>query len=276
MNIDSASYMGEPFAKVKQAFESTYECMGITCADVGGLWLAEDYHEGAAPCYEKIVGYEPHTDVVPHSMIDLDQKEFETHLKVPNYALAKDIYMKGGNSGGKAVMTVGALAAAAAKGAEVKQGAVAVGKMKSAAAAGDTSITVSYKSMCKDGGASTKDLSGCFTVAGGDITIGGNSAGAPTAVTNKYRTLMGFSSNDNKLKGEPFFEDYVKYYDSTDGDYAHKRVMDALDQTGICAACDDDARVQIAKKTSAYMNVWMYVIHEFEDAIADCNMGCIL
>jgi Notch-like protein len=33
--------------------------------------------------------------------------------------------------------------------------------------------------------------------------------------------------------------------------------------------------VQIAKKTSNYMNVWMYVIREFEDAIDDCQAGCI-
>jgi hypothetical protein len=51
--------------------------------------------------------------------------------------------------------------------------------------------------------------------------------------------------------------------------------MAALDKTGICSACDDDARVQIAKKTSNYMNVWMYVIREFEDAIDDCKAGCI-
>jgi len=53
--------------------------------------------------------------------------------------------------------------------------------------------------------------------------------------------------------------------------------MDALTTppTGICSACDDAARVQIAKKTSAYMNVWMYVVREFEDAIDDCKAGCI-
>jgi len=59
------------------------------------------------------------------------------------------------------------------------------------------------------------------------------------------------------------------------GDYANQRVLAALDKTGICSSCDDAARVQIAKKTSAYMNVWMYVIREFEDAIEDCNEGCI-
>jgi hypothetical protein len=32
--------------------QNNYECLGITCADVGGLWFAssDDYYEGAAPC----------------------------------------------------------------------------------------------------------------------------------------------------------------------------------------------------------------------------------
>ena len=36
-----------------------------------------------------------------------------------------------------------------------------------------------------------------------------------------------------------------------------------------------DIRVQAIKKGTAYMNVWMYVIREFEDAIDDCENGCI-
>merc|ERR1719364_295397 len=199
----------------------------------------------------------------------------ETHLKVPDYAKTKAIYTLGGNSGAKAEITVSALAADAAKGAEVKQGTVAVGKMKSAASAGATAITVSYtSSVCKEGGLDTKDVSGCFTVGGGAITIGGVDIGVPTAVSNKYRTLAGFSTAaEKKMTGQEYFDIYKAYFGP--GDYAHQRVMAALDKTGICGACDDDARVQIAKKTSAYMNVWMYVIREFEDAIADCKAGCI-
>merc|ERR1712118_419048 len=199
----------------------------------------------------------------------------ETHLKVPDYAKTKAIYTLGGNSGAKAEITVSALAADAAKGAAVKQGTVAVGKMKSAASAGATAITVSYtSSVCKEGGLDTKDVSGCFTVGGGAISIDGVDIGAPTAVTNAYRTLSGFSTAaDAKMTGQEYFDIYKAYYKV--GDYAHVRVMAALDKTGICSACDDAARVQIAKKTSAYVNVWMYVIREFEDAIDDCKAGCI-
>jgi hypothetical protein len=37
---------------VKLAFESTYAALGISCADVGGLWDvgAGAYHPGMAPC----------------------------------------------------------------------------------------------------------------------------------------------------------------------------------------------------------------------------------
>merc|ERR1719355_452275 len=224
--------------------------------------------------YASIAGYAPGSDVTQHNMLDLDQAEFETHLKVPDYTKANAIYTLGGNSGAKAEITVSALPGDAAKGEEVKQGTVGIGKLKSAASAGATMITVSYSSVCKEGGLDTKDVSGCFTVGGGAITVGGVDIGDPTAVVNKYRTLQGFSTAaEKKMTGQEYFDIYKAYFGV--GDYAHVRVMAALDKTGICSACDDAARVQIAKKTSAYMNVWMYVIREFEDAIDDCVAGCI-
>merc|ERR1719387_748621 len=104
--------------------------------------------------------------------------------------------------------------------------------------------------------------------------IAGLDVGAPTAVTNKYRTLAGFSTAaEAKMTGQEYFDQYKAYYKV--GDYAHQRVMAGLDKTGICSACDDAARIEIVKKTSAYMNVWMYVIREFEDAIDDCKSNCI-
>merc|ERR1719271_931246 len=246
----------------------------MTCGHIGGLILTgTEYYEGFESCV--IAGYVPGSDVKQHNMLDLDQAEMETHLKVPDFEKAKAIYLNGGNSGAKAEMTVSALAADAAKGAEVKQGTVAVGKMKSAASAGATTITVSYtSSVCKEGGLDTKDVSGCFTVGGGAITIGGVDIGAPTAVSNRYRTLAGFSTAaEKKMTGQEYFDIYKAYFGV--GDYANQRVLAGLDKTGICKACDDAAAVQIAKKTSAYMNVWMYVVREFEDAIADCKAGCI-
>jgi hypothetical protein len=51
MKIDSAAPMGSGHTAVKDAFESTYSCLGITCADMGGLEESEGkYHVGAEPC----------------------------------------------------------------------------------------------------------------------------------------------------------------------------------------------------------------------------------
>ena len=38
----------------------------------------------------------------------------------------------------------------------------------------------------------------------------------------------------------------------------------------------DAARIDLAKKTSVYVVAWMYVIHELEDAVADCLGGDVL
>jgi len=48
MRIGNAS--PTDFPAVKRAFENTYRCMGITCADIGGLTDGEAYLPKAAPC----------------------------------------------------------------------------------------------------------------------------------------------------------------------------------------------------------------------------------
>merc|ERR1719310_1692650 len=215
-----------------------------------------------------------------------------------DYAKAKNIYEHGGNSGGYAEITLATgLAAAAAKGKAVSQGGK-TGTLKSAAAAGATMIKVSYPtpSTCKDGGytanadGANSDTSlhaittGCFTVAGGAITVDGTDVGVPAAngVVNKYRTLKGFSTQAQaKMQSWGTYQIYKGYYNEFD--YAHQYVMDALGYsgsgtgaagTGIFANQGDNGRTQGVKKGSAYMNVWMYVIHEIEDAISDCTSAC--
>jgi hypothetical protein len=44
---------GTDFALVKSSLEKHYECLGITCKDIGGLWDAKShsYFEGAEPCH---------------------------------------------------------------------------------------------------------------------------------------------------------------------------------------------------------------------------------
>jgi hypothetical protein len=51
MLYTAATPMGSGFAAVKAAFESVYDCLGMTCEDVGGLILTGNaYHPGAEPC----------------------------------------------------------------------------------------------------------------------------------------------------------------------------------------------------------------------------------
>jgi len=248
----------------------------------------------------QIVGYDSGSDVRQHSYIDLDQKDMEKYLgSTPkDYEKAKNIYSLGGNSGGYAEITLTTgLAGAHAKGVVVSQG-TKTGTLKSAAAAGATMIKVSYPtpSTCKDGGytanadGANSDTSlhaittGCFTVAGGAITVDGTDVGVPAAngVVNKYRTLKGFSTQAQaKMQNWGTYQIYKAYYNEFD--YAHQYVLDALGYsgngdgtagTGIFAGQGDNGRTQGVKKGSAYMNVWMYVIHEIEDAIMDCENDC--
>ena len=98
-------------------------------------------------------------------------------------------------------------------------------------------------------------------------------AGKNSKKSNSTRTLRGFSTEaESKMKGEGYFELYKKYW-SSQGAYADKFVSDALNNRGDFLGADEIFRVECANKGSQYQNVWMYVIHEMEDAIDDCFRG---
>jgi hypothetical protein len=104
------------------------------------------------------------------------------------------------------------------------------------------------------------------------------------------RTLAGFSTGAGKKMrtscvGCPY-EDFMKFYNYYGvDDYGDRYVTAALDGTKVSfpgpasdtdfSVADNEMRVQCTKKGTAYMNVWMYVIREFEDAIDDCKSSCI-
>merc|ERR1719359_1890039 len=320
--------------QVKTAFENNYACLGITCADIGGLYgdLAEGqpghdgrrlseksmgYFEGAEPCsdsvtltageYDQIAGYEPGSQVTDHAAIDQDQQAMESYLKLPNFPAAKNIYKLGGFSKSYAELTVPATPRAISKGAPMYATSLTGGAV--AGKAGDSQDTYSN---CKAGGLlgtlmdpvatyaySGADTSGCVDVtktvlvtvdSGGGRTVL-KDVGA-TAIKHKNgRTLAGFSTGAGKkmLKSgneKRDYDDFMKfkaYYGVND--YADHWVTKALDGaktefTGSASntdfsVADDAMRVQVIKKGTAYMNVWMYVIREFEDAIDDCDNSCI-
>ena len=88
---------------MKNAFEETYPCLGITCAQVGALVSSDEtlLDPAAAACtLEPIAGYIPGSDVVQHNRIDLDQAAMESALGTYDWTTATSHYSVGGNSMG--------------------------------------------------------------------------------------------------------------------------------------------------------------------------------
>ena len=124
------------------------------------------------------------------------------------------------------------------------------------------------------------------TLSAGDWTVatqwysnGGNSL--------SESTLQGFSTSAKKKMydcpiGCPY-KTYSKFYDYYgDYDYADKWVSAALSGTDMSftsgkhgpnnfATFGAAARIEAVKKGTVYLNLWMYVIREFEAAIDDCT-----
>jgi len=77
------------------------------------------------------------------------------------------------------------------------------------------------------------------------------------------------------------YEKFRTYYDTFD--YANQWVLAAFSggKTNFKNGNADfssysfTGRAEVIKKGTAYMNVWMYVIREMEDALDDCQVGCI-
>eukprot|EP00569_Conticribra_weissflogii_P017868 CAMPEP_0171447174 /NCGR_PEP_ID=MMETSP0881-20121228/38960_1 /TAXON_ID=67004 /ORGANISM="Thalassiosira weissflogii, Strain CCMP1336" /LENGTH=496 /DNA_ID=CAMNT_0011971581 /DNA_START=163 /DNA_END=1648 /DNA_ORIENTATION=+ len=102
------------------------------------------------------------------------------------------------------------------------------------------------------------------------------------------RTIAGFSTEARDkmrvgCKGCPY-QDFMYFYDYYGSDtYAHDWVTAAFagDKTSFKNGNADfsqygmDGKEQIIKKGTAYLNIFMYVIREFEDALDDCQRGCI-
>lgn len=239
--------------------------------------------------YPKIAGYAPGSDVQSHNKLDLDQQEIEKYLKLSPFATyvtkAKAIYEKGANSGARAELTVAALSVALAKGTEVHQTtSQARGFVYKAYGTGATTVKVTYDATsaaaCIDNADATNMVTTkCFkTSEEVKIVNPVGTLGTPTQVTNTYRNFKGFSTGvEAKFLAmtadrQQIFNKFKSYY-SGDGAYANSYVQAAFDGTGVWAGKDETARTEGIKKGIAFMNNWMYVIREFEDAIWDCKIG---
>jgi hypothetical protein len=242
--------------------------------------------------------------------IDLDQKSIETQLALgteEGFQNAQNIYEQGGHSKAHAVITLETgLSAALGKGDPIsgtaEDGTAIVTSAYASAAAGDKVIKIKYKTTddqatwvgCHVGALPETEhkTTGCFkpntTITVNDVPYTSNTYAV--ADDNKAgRTIQGFSTSaDSKqltksdsCPGCPYkeFKKFYDYYGSST--YADEYVTAALDGTAtdFTTGLGDadfskyglDGRVQGAKRGSAYMNIYMYVLREFEDAIDECT-----
>ena len=214
MRIGAAS---ADFEAVKTAFESTYPCLGISCADVGGLVDGSGaYYSTSAPCsdaagaaYGLIAGYNPGSKVTDHNAIDLDQDAMETQLADsagPSWTNAKAVYTQGGFSKSYARFTLTSPITATEDTVVTgvaNNGDAVSGTVKSSVTASttldvvyDTSTVQSTYVNCQVGGLTGSAINsrGCFTAARA-IVVGGNTVlatGISSVVNLNDRTLQKF------------------------------------------------------------------------------------
>jgi len=275
--------------------------------------MASQSIRGRRLSYSKISGYEPESQVTDHAAIDLDQATIETLLSKQteeSFGQAKAVYEKGGNSKSVAEVTIaGGATTQLNSGTLVTGTSVAgqqiTGKVKDTVTVGVSQLRIQYSTTdvqetyvgCRVG-AQPADMimtDGCFATTG-NLTIGSGvveySYDVNTGNVND-RTIQGFSTsaktkmldNSASCPGCPYaeFNKYYTYYG--DHDYADNFIKAAFDGTratfsnGLGSADFSQygliGREQIAKKGTAYMSIYMYVIRELEDAIDDCKSECI-
>lgn len=85
--------------EVISQLQSTYDCLSITCKDVGDF-IAGDGPNGIPTCNTRqdlaaFAGYTPRTNAQEYSDIDLDIRYIEIMLRMEAYDAAKDVYMLG-------------------------------------------------------------------------------------------------------------------------------------------------------------------------------------
>jgi len=258
--------------------------------------------------YEKIAGYAPGSQVTDHCAIDLDQAAIEAELakKTPEaFQTALRIYQEGGYSKSYAQITlISPLTTFVGTGTTIigrnADGNEVAGKAYEDYQSGTSVIKVQYATTdiqatyveCQVGGLpeGSRNLVGCFDESG-VLTINDKEYSysyMPETDNLNGRTIAGFSTGaQSKMRvgctGCPYtdFTYFYNYYGSDT--YAHDWVTAAFngEKTNFKNGNADfsqygmDGNEQIIKKGTAYLNIFMYVIREFEDALDDCERGCI-
>ena len=214
------------------------------------------------------------------------------------------IYTIGGNSKPYSVLTVPALAASLNKGtgvlAQGEDGQPVSGTVYESALVGSNKVSILYDIStvqsqyvgCRVGALppASQVRHGCINISY-PVNVGGASFMASAVEHKNGRHLAGFSTAAQEKMWEcnngcPYeeYRSFYNYYGSHT--YADDWVKGALMGSNVAfpngrgsadfSRFNDDAtRIEAAKKGTAYMNVWMYVVREFEDAIGDCENSCI-
>merc|ERR1719443_405528 len=187
--------------------------------------------------YERIAMYEPATNVVPHAKVDLDMKEINDLVGNAKFDEALFVYANGGN--GKCTQ------------AEID--------------AANNADTSAADEKCKD---SSDSCCGMTTA---------NAKGNSVKGSGSVRTLSGFatcgSTCEAKLGAEKWYNVYKNYW--KDAKYADTYVRGIFAPDGKLKDRSNKLKAEVFKKGVAYQVVWMYVLHEYEDAIMDCLAGDI-
>ena len=123
--------------------------------------------------------------------------------------------------------------------------------------------------------------------ANGHCTAVGGAKGNSLKSAPTIRTIKGFATKDyssDKLTGvsdngwynEPLPKLYKAYWKAQGWTDAQANVWaDTFITKDYSAISKDSGTNQLIKKGANYQAVWMYVLHEFEDAIFDCLSGNI-
>lgn len=247
--------------------------------------------------YDRIAGYMPGTQVGDHSAIDLDQAAIETELKlaIPNFDQAKEIYNEGGHSKSYALLNFHGIRPRSISKGDILSGTADNGRAVSGKAADDYVyqsdvieiklyyIVTDERDRCQVGALALVDVntSGCFQEEGVLTTAEDGEVGSYTYTPMDHnrndRTIAGFSKQaGTKMADMVDFEYFQAYYGKAD--YGDHWVTSAFNGTTTEFARGNAdfsrygniGKVQAIKKGTAYLNVFMYVIREFEDALDDC------
>jgi len=255
----------------------------------------------------KIAGYNPDSKVTDHNALDMDQYYMEIELAKETstgQTNAENIYKKGGNSKSYAVITlttslsIGIDSGTAVKG-TAENGDAVEGELYKDAIAGRKIVKIRYNIsavqkthvMCRVGALQQDGLttSGCLKETGSIVIAGKTYPYTYKIESNNMngRTLQGFSTAvEGKMldcsPGCPFtdakmFSDYYgqpNYGDMWIMAAFNKGSTDFTNGNADFSEWGYDGRNEAIKKGTVYLNVFMYVIREFEDAIVDCKTQC--